>query len=306
MGLEALLAAAEARHGLVLRRELAGLGVSRARARTLVAEGWLREVLPGVLSLGGDQPSEWQTAVAATLRAGGGSAISHSTAARVHRMAVAPVGSSAPDVSSLVEISIAPGVHRRVRGAIIHRERALRADEVDLYRGVRVTVASRTLVDLLPRLTPAALEKLVDEGSIRGLWDYSGLAVAADRAKGRKGVDTLRRLLVARLEIPAVDSPLEHRAVRVLGCLHPFETRYQLVLEGQVLILDIAWPAYRVAAECDGWQVRSRSRGKFDHERRRNNLLASHGWTVVHLTSSMSDDEMRAAVFKVLVRAPAG
>lgn len=268
----------------------------------MVADGRLRQVLPGVLLFGGATATEWQKAVAATLLAGAGSAMSHSSAARVHRLAV-PSGPSVVD--GAVEVSIPPGTHRRIRGAVVHRERALRDDEVELHRGVRVTVPSRTLVDLLPRLTPSALEKLVDEGSIRGAWDYAGLAVAADLAKGRKGVDTLRRLLVVRLENPRVDSPLEDRAVRALACLHPFETRYQLVLDGQVVILDIAWPVYRVAAECDGWQVRSRSRGKFDHERRRNNLLASHGWRVVHLTSTMSDDEMRAAVFKVLVRAPA-
>jgi hypothetical protein len=216
MGVDELWAAAERQHGMVLRRELGGLGVSRGRARRLVADGWLRQVLPGVLSFGGATPTEWQKAVAATLLAGSGSAMSHSSAARVHRLAVPSGPSSDPSSPRLVdgrvadgrvvdgrvvdgrvadgrvadvavEISIAPGSHRRIRGAVVHRERALRDDEVELHRGVRVTVPSRTLVDLLPRLTPSALEKLVDEGSIRGIWDYNGLAVAADRAKGPQG-----------------------------------------------------------------------------------------------------------------------
>lgn len=301
MGLEELRAAADQQHGLVLRRRLRELGVGRRRAYQLVADGWLREVLPGVLLVGGAQPSDWQTAVAATLLAGPGSAISHFTAARVHRLAVAwPRAEPAA-----VEITVPAKVYRPIPGAVVHRTRLLFDDEVRLHRGVRVTVPTRTLIDLLSGLQPRALEKLIDEGSITGAWDYAGLAVAAERAKGRDGVETLRRLLDARLETQFEDRPLEERAGRALACLGPFATQYELVLDGRVVIVDIAWPAHKVAVECDGWEVRSRSRGKFDHDRRRNNLLASHGWTLVHLTSAMSDDEMRAAVFKVLVRAPA-
>ncbi len=101
------------------------------------------------------------------------------------------------------------------------------------------------------------------------------------------------------------DVDLEARAAQALASLGPFELQYQLVLDGRVYIIDLAWPLYRVAVECDGWEVRSRSRGKFDADRRKENHLASHGWTVVHLTSAMSDDEMRAAVVSVLLRAAA-
>jgi very-short-patch-repair endonuclease len=54
--------------------------------------------------------------------------------------------------------------------------------------------------------------------------------------------------------------------------------------------------------ECDGRQVHDASRLRFDEDRRRHNLLVAAGWQVVHLTSAMSDDEMRAAVVGALLR----
>ena len=67
-----------------------------------------------------------------------------------------------------------------------------------------------------------------------------------------------------------------------------------------VIILDIAWPESGVAVESDGWRVRSRSRGKFDQDRRKANLLAAAGWIVIHATSAMGDEEIREAVQRVL------
>lgn len=112
-------------------------------------------------------------------------------------------------------------------------------------------------------------------------------------------------LLDQRAEDPPAEGGLEGRVAAALACLGPFEfeVQYQLILDGSLLILDVAWPSLRVAVECDGWTLRSRSRGKFDADRRRDSLLALHGWTVIHLTTTMSDDEMRASVFPLLIRA---
>ena len=52
--------------------------------------------------------------------------------------------------------------------------------------------------------------------------------------------------------------------IRILAPFAPFETQYELVLDGKLIRLDIAWPWWRVAAEVDGWGVRGRSRTKFD------------------------------------------
>jgi very-short-patch-repair endonuclease len=116
----------------------------------------------------------------------------------------------------------------------------------------------------------------------------------------------LRRLVRARSGDPVVDSHLEQRVTRLLAFLGPFETRYQVVTGGRVVLLDLAWPDRRVAVECDGWGAHGRSRARFESDRRRDNDLIAAGWTVVHLTSAMSDDEIRAAVARVLLRSAVG
>jgi very-short-patch-repair endonuclease len=159
-------------------------------------------------------------------------------------------------------------------------------------------------VDLAPRLKPALLAKVVDEGAVLRLWTPASLQASLARVGTRPGGGRLARILADR-GASVFDSPLEQRAEAALRSLGPFALHYQIVLGGRVIIIDLALPVLRVAVECDGWTVRSRSRRKFDEDRRRNNLLAAEGWKVVHLTSDMSDDEMRAAVIQVMLLAAA-
>jgi hypothetical protein len=53
--------------------------------------------------------------------------------------------------------------------------------------------------------------------------------------------------------------------------------------------MDIAWPSLRIDCEVDGMLVRTASSSKFEQERRRQNILGRHGWTIIHLTASMDD-----------------
>lgn len=256
----------------------------------------------GVLLVGGGEPTPWQLAVAAAMSAGPGGALSHATAGRVHRLVcVAPATGSTP-----VDITVPRGTNPRLTGCTVHRRVNLCDQEVVVHRGVRVTSPVRTLIDLTPQLSRPLLEKTVDEGLIGRLWTMEDLVAGVERAGGRTGIDSLRRLMGMRTGSQPVDTHLEDRAVKVLASLGPFETGFQIVIDGVVYVLDIAWPRYKVGVECDGWETRSRSRSKFDRDRRKDNRLAAHGWMIAHLTSAMSDDEMRAAVVGLLLRAAAG
>lgn len=300
--MERLRQAAATQHGVLLSGTVRRLGVTRAQERRLRAEGWLVSVQAGAVVVGGGPPSRWQKVVAAWLLCGPGSVVSHATAASIHRFA----GMLPADSNAAVEISVVRPAHPRPSGCVVHRIKELPGSSVTAYRGIPVTTPPRTLVDILPRLAPAALKRVVDEGIIARLWDVSDLERAVAAAARRAGVDDLRKLLVYRSERPGSGrNAIEARVERALACFAPFETQHQVVLDGHVFVLDIAWPELRVVVECEGWDVRSRSRGKFDHERRRDNILVAHGWVIVRLTSAMSDDEMRAAVHRVLLRAAA-
>lgn len=286
-------AIASSQHGVVLSAQNRAAGFSRRSELRLERDGWLVPVRAGAFSVGA-VPSPWQEAVAVLLIAGPGAALSHTTAARIHRM---------PNLlaSDWPEVSTPRNRNLKILGAHVHRTIRLDESETVLYRGVRVTSPVRTLLDVAPRLGSDLLSRVVDEGMISGLWTPVQISAALSDHRRRPGTGRLQDLIGGYRDEPAASTDLEVRAVRALSCFRPFEVQYQVDLGGMVAVLDIAWPPRKVAVETDGWLVRSRSRRKFDHERRRHNLLAARGWTVLQLTSAMSDDEMRYSVAPVLM-----
>jgi very-short-patch-repair endonuclease len=211
--------------------------------------------------------------------------ISHSTALAIHRV---------PGLLTIPqpEISVPGHLHPRVSGAKIHRVRQLPAADIETRRGVGITTPCRTLVDMAPRLDHELLAHTVDEGTIARLWTVEELAECAHRlaVQGRPGSRALRAVLASRLGEPAVESLLELRMIRVLQPFAPFETQFQVVIDGEVFLLDIAWPWWRVGVEVDGWWPRRQSRGKLDDDDHKTNALLANGWRILRVTATMSDE----------------
>lgn len=294
-GVAELLLIAEMQHGVVTRAQLERCGLSGKTATRLAAEGWLRRVRRGAYAVGGRLPSPWEQAVAACLAGGPGCALSHLTAAVIHQFPhVAP--------GPVPEMSVVEGRNPRLASVQVHRVARLDACDVIARGGVHLTGPARTMVDLATRFPPPLVARIIDEGAVQRLWTPEDLREANHRTggSGRRGTRLLDRLLAERTEVLEGQSALERRVIRVLDPLAPFETQHQLVLGGQVIILDIAWPWWRVGVEVDGWWVRSRSRTKFDGDRRRNNLLAAHGWRIAHVTSAMDDETILSDVCRIL------
>lgn len=248
----------------------------------MTVDGSLRVVRPGVYAIAGRAPSKWEQAVAVGLICGPGAALSHGTAAGIHRLP----GLLAP---TRPEISVPAPRHPQLSGAVVHRVVQLDQLDIEQRSGVGVTTPQRTLVDLAPRLRPDLLGRIIDEGTIARRWTVASLLACTDRLSGpgRNGIRTIRPLLADRADEPRAESMLELRMIRILAPYAPFETQYELVLDGKLLRLDIAWPWWRVAAEVDGWGVRGRSKTKFVEDRYRMNLLEAHNWRVAHLTAAM-------------------
>jgi hypothetical protein len=293
--LRAALALAERQHGVIIRAQLHRIGWSAVTIRKLGRDGWLREVRPGAYAVAGRPPSTWEQAMAVALLVGPHAALSHLTAASIHG-----VPGLAP--STVCEISVPSGRHPRLPGVKVHRTSLLDSCDLDDRRGVRVTTPARTLVDLAGRLEPRLLARVIDEGSVSRLWSMDELAACAARLRkqGRPGSRVLKTMLADRQEEPPAQSALELRMIRVLAPFGPFETQFQVVLENEVFLLDVAWPWWRVGAEVDGWWVRARSRRKLDQDSHKTNMLVAHGWKVAHLTSAMSDTAVLRDVGRLL------
>jgi hypothetical protein len=288
-------------HQLFTLAQAEGLGVSGESLRRAVAKGWLRRPRRGVYAFSGARSSVWEPAMAAVLGAGPGAALSHRTAAAIHQF---------PEIlwSGDVELSVPKSRQCRMEGVVVHRTSLLTPADVEERRGVLVTSPVRTLIDLAGVVEMSLLTAVLDEGALHRRWTYAEVAAGVDRvmASGRRGVGSLRQLVIPRVGTPIPGSALEREVLPMLAPFAPFEVQYAIVLEGQLVILDVAWPVWKVAAEIDGWEPRARSRSKFDRDRNRGNLLLAHGWRVAHLTSAMDQRTVLHSVGRLLPARVAG
>lgn len=294
----ALKSLAERQYGLFSSTQASLNGVSNDVLLSACRRGWLYRARRGVYGFAGNPRSIWVPAVAAGLAGGSCATLSHSTAAAIYGF-----GRADPAIPELT----VPNTQRRcLEGVILHRAGPLDPTDRRQKHGVGVTSPARTVVDLATFLEAPALERVLDDGAIRRLYTYSEVAASLFRASHRSGAPTLRELLRHRVGEPIPDSFLERRIFDVLAPYRPFEVHFQVVSRGRVMILDAAWPAWKVGAEIDGRTQRALSRKEFDRERARGNVLVADGWRVAHLTSTMSDGDILLSVGWLLPQELAG
>lgn len=269
------------------------IGVSNAQLLRAEAAGQLRRVRRGVYAAAGAPSSAWEEVVGAALAAGPEAVVSHASAAAVYRFEYGATGT--------VELTVGEGSYVRPPRVVVHRSTDLTAADVENKRGVRVTSAARTLVDLAGRLGPKLTEKLLDEGLIARRWTVAELRECLCRAhQNTRGRQVLESLLRQRAGEPSADSVLEASAFRALAPLGPFEVHFTLDIGGSVYVLDVAWPQFKVGAEVVGRAHRLASLSAFDRERRKLNALGVAGWKICHLTAAMSPKDMLGAVRAML------
>ena len=286
-GIRALGELARTRRGLFSTAAAAGIGIDVRSLIHLEERGWLRRVRRGAWALAGAPGDRWEPLVAASVVMGPGAVLSHWSAAAIHGFDGTRIG--AP------ELTVDAGSRRRLEGVRIHRTGPVPSDEIVIRRGVAVTTPARTMVDLAASASEQRLGELLDGGVVRRLFTPAEVGSVLDaQARRRPGAPLLRGLLDVRKDVG--DSHLEQQILRSLDPLRPFETHYQIVLDGRVYVVDVAWPWCRVAAEIDGRTYRTTSRSAFERETRKLNELGNADWLVAHLSAGMSAATCRRAV----------
>ncbi len=292
--LERLAQVAARQHGLFSVGQARDLGVSAAMLHAWCQRGWLHHVRRGVYAFAGSPPSRWQPAVAASLAAGPDAVLSHRTAAAIH-------GFDGVLARPQPELTMPEAHHCRLHGVVVHRTGPVAPADRLTRSGLALTSPARTVVDLGAVFAKDLLGAILDDGAVRRMWTFAEVAAVLERQeRAFHGAPALRALLATRLEDPIADSHLEQRVIRQLDPLRPFEVHFQQVLSGVVVIVDVAWPQWRVAAEIDGRSYRATSRHAHDRETRKLNLLAAAGWKVAHLSSTMSPAECVEAVLALM------
>ncbi|MBQ1024365.1 hypothetical protein [Micromonospora sp. C95] len=133
-------------------------------------------------------------------------------------------------------------------------------------------------------LQPTRAIAIIDTLLGRGLTTRAALTRFAALHDGRPGIRRARWLF--DLAEPAAQSPAESQLrIRLVlaGLPRPVVQHPVQVSGGRVLHPDLAWPAFRVAAEYDGhWHS---DREQLHRDRQRLNRLVGAGWLVLHVTS---------------------
>lgn len=172
--------------------------------------------------------------------------------------------------------------HSRREPAGIHVIRGddLAGKDLRLLGDVPVTGRALSVVDCLMLLAQPQAEELLDHALQQRWLSFDELVLRTQTMVNRRGVARLRRLV--RIASLGARSEAERRLVALLrkNGVQGWVTQYELPGVG---VLDIAFPALRVAVEVDGRAWHS-SAERFQHDRSRQNALVARGWVVLRFT----------------------
>lgn len=275
-----LAAIAARQHGLFTAADVISAGFTRGEAQTRRRTGRWENVAPGVWRISGS-PRSWRADLWAWSRAlGDEAAISHSAAAALHGFDRFPEGP--------LEFTVARSARRRrSTGPTVHTSSQLALIDRSTVDGLRVTSASRTVVDLAAtRIDDDRLAAAVDSAIRRGASSPTFLRrrVQALRGPGRAGVRRLDRLLVdsgghSRLERAFL------AIVRRAGLPRP---RVQVVhrRDGAAFArVDFEWTEQRLVTEVSGQRGHA-SEAERAKDACRQNELQADGFRVLEFTTS--------------------
>jgi very-short-patch-repair endonuclease len=235
-------------------------------------------------------PSGRQAALAATLWAGPGSAVSHASAGVLW------------GIDGVLATRVELWVPRRLRSKLVRvHQGELSNRDRRVLDSIPITSPARTIVDLAAVLDEESLDAAVDDVLHRGRTTLGVLRARVELAstEKRSGVSLLCKLLDERVGGRAAESRLETRVRRLLhgAGLRPVQ-QHEVVVGGRRYRLDFAWPALRVAVEPDGYSAHG-ARTAFEHDRARWADLTSVGWRLVPVTWTQATREPSAFLERV-------
>jgi very-short-patch-repair endonuclease len=268
---------------VVARRQLAALGLSARAIEHRLAKGRLHylrvsgQTWRGVYLVGRPELTPKGRWAAAVLFVGDDAVVSHLSAAALTGICDEE---RTPRGGPVAEVT-APGDGVRSRpGLRVHRRAPLPAVDRGTFNGIPITSPARTLVDLAVRLSPARIERAVNEADRLDLIDPERLRKEVDLRPGLDGVSTLRRILdrrtfvLTRSELERLFLPIARKA----GLGRP-ET--QAMVNG--FKVDFFWPRLGLVVETDGLRYH-RTPAEQARDRLRDQAHAAAGLTPVRFT----------------------
>jgi Protein of unknown function (DUF559) len=261
--------------GVLSLDELRACGLTRDAVSRRVRGGRLHPMYRAVYAVGhANLPLEGRF-LAAVKACGAGAVLSHFSAAALW-------GFVDWDDRRL-DVTVTGTTIRTHSGLRVHRTCVLDPADVIHHRGVRVTSAARTLVDLASVLDVRALRRAVRQAQALQRVSIRQLLAMLDRLGPRRGTRQLAGIIGAGAA--PTRSELEDVVLDVLlrgGLSHP-AVNVALVLDGRRVVPDFRWPAQRLVVEADGAAWHDSKLARQD-DAARQALLESHGERVLRVT----------------------
>jgi very-short-patch-repair endonuclease len=288
-----IAALAARQHGVISRQQLVVSGLSRGAIASWVKRGLINPVAPRVFAVAG-APTTWRTRLmSGLLSLGAGAAVSHRAAAQLHGLDRA----TGDHVEFLVERS-----RRSPRiDAVVHSSKRIRPIDVITVDGLRVTSATRTILDLANiELGLDGLRAAIDSAVRLQLSSPEVIRrrMGDLRGPGRAGVRTIDGLL----DDAGGHSMLERRFLQLLrqaGLPRPECQRVYRDGDRTVARVDFVYPEWRIVVEVSGRLGHSTPDDRARDAQRRNELqdlglrVYEFTWNDVTKRSSRVVEQMR-------------
>jgi very-short-patch-repair endonuclease len=255
---------------VISRRQLRAAGADDDWIDRRRAMGWLIPVFRGVFAIGHPPRTRRGWYRAALLAGGDRCALSHLTAGAVHGM----TGGSAR-----VHLTV-PRSADGIEGIRIHRPRTLRADDIVIVDGLRVTSSARTLIDLADFGKRRLLERAIDQAEYHQL--HLPLGDVHDRLHRRPRSRLLRAVITEHVAGSTItESEAEELFLAIVR-------RSQLPMPGLQVRLwgrrrDFLFRDARVVVEIDGRQAHDRD-GAFERDALRDAEVVVNGYRPLRFT----------------------
>lgn len=272
-------ATARRQHGLITIEQVRRSGVSAQELRTLTLRGILIRRHRGLYAIAGAQHTWEQELLAAVLVSGPHAAAGARAAAgmwRLHRYR-----------RNHIDVAVPRRARRHPHEWTTYEMLHLPSRDLTVVDSIPTTTPTLTLIDVARFVGPGRLGSMVDDAVTRSLTSYEDLhrRFGELARRGRDGIATMRTVLEERpCGAVAPDSGFEASVMNRLRSIG-----FDRVLHHRVeakhhhYVLDIAWPDYKVAIECDGFRFhRTEEQLVWDDQRR--NALTLMGWVVLHET----------------------
>ncbi len=270
--MDLLIGMAAKHHGLVTRKQLLNVGLTRNFIDGRVKCGLLRRVHAGVYQFGPVTASRARERAA--LLACNGGVISHRSAAALWQML--------PEQPAMdpVDVVLCTQRHRGVRPGIRVHRGVPGNEEITAVDEVPVTTLARTLLDI-GSVSASGLERAlgVAERLQPDLRDQLTMLLA--RYPKRRGTGTLRTLLADPTSGTFTRSQAEEKLLELVRAAGLPKPEMNVVLHGYEV--DCFWRDARLVVEVDGYAFHSSHRA-FVRDRQRDSVIIAAGMRVLRLS----------------------